>query len=353
MFAYEPLERQEVIKAVERKGPRRVPVSMAKWWGEGLAEQYGKRLEEFDKYPDDCVRVWVPMPGINPTPNGYHWDLGEKHLRTGQRGHDGGAATGWEWLDAYESHIPDTEADGIFDALLPIAEKAKKDDRYLILCWWGLFYEPIWGLRGMQNLLMDYYLFPDEIHRLHKARLKLYKGLLKRAAQEFEPDAFQASDDLGHQTQLMMNPDQFREFIKPYYTKLYGLSHELNMHTWLHTCGNVTDIMEDLIQSGLDMLHPVQKGAMDGEKVAAEWGDKISFWTGMDVQHALQQETPEGVRKEVRWMVDTFDGPDGGLVIASGNGIVSGTPIENIDAFLDESFSYGAKHRRGNAGELT
>jgi hypothetical protein len=63
MSVYEPLTREEVIKAVEHKGPARVPVSMARWWGEGLGDQYGDRLREFDKYPDDCVRLWIPMPG--------------------------------------------------------------------------------------------------------------------------------------------------------------------------------------------------------------------------------------------------------------------------------------------------
>ncbi|HNT35058.1 MAG TPA: uroporphyrinogen decarboxylase family protein [bacterium] len=346
MSILEALPKEEVIKAVERRNPIRVPVSMARWWGEGLHEQYGDRLSAFDKYPDDCCRIWFPQPGTTPRGDGYYWRLDEEHLRKSRMGHDAGAVTGWEWLDAYESEIPNFEAPGLFDPFMPIVEEARKRNQYLILCWWGLFYEPIWGLRGMENLLMDYYLHPEEIHRLHKARLAFYEGLIRRAAEEIAPDAFQSSDDLGHQTQLMMNPTQFREFIKPYYTSLYRLSHKLGMHTWLHTCGNVTDIMCDLIESGLDVVHPIQKGAMDGEQIAKDWGDKISFWAGMDVQHALQEETPEGVRREVRWMIDTYDGHKGGLIIAAGNGIVAGTPFDNIEAFLDESYRYGTEHRR-------
>jgi uroporphyrinogen-III decarboxylase len=192
---------------------------------------------------------------------------------------------------------------------------------------------------------MDYYLFPGEVHRLHKARCAFYEGMIRRAARELEPDAFQTSDDLGHQTQLMMNPGQFQEFIKPYYQQVFGLCRQLGMHSWLHTCGNITDIMGDLVDVGLDVVHPIQKGAMDGERIARDWGGRIAFWAGMDVQHALQEESPEGVRAEVRWMIDTYDRPDGGLILASGNGIVSGTPYENIDAYLDECFRYGIAHR--------
>ena len=346
MSVYEPLTREEVIKAVEHNGPARVPVSMARWWGEGLGDQYGDRLREFDKYPDDCVRLWIPMPGTQPRPDGYFWRLSAEHLSSARSGHDSGAMQGWEWLRTYESEIPNFDAPGTFDDLLPIAEQAKKDNRYLIVCWWGLFYEPIWGLRGMENLLMDYYLNPEEVHRLHKARLAFYEGIIRRAKRELEPDAFQTSDDLGHQTQLMMNPSQFREFIKPCYKSVYDLCHSLGMHTWMHTCGNITDIMGDLVEVGQDVVHPIQKGAMDGEAIARDWGGKIAFWAGMDVQHALQEETPEGVRAEVRWMIDTYDGPGGGLILAAGNGIVAGTPFENIEAYLDECFRYGAKHRK-------
>jgi uroporphyrinogen-III decarboxylase len=60
----------------------------------------------------------------------------------------------------------------------------------------------------------------------------------------------------------------------------------------------------------------------------------------------LQEKDPAGVREEVRFLIDTFDQSNGGMMIAAGNGIVSGTPFENITAFLDESATYGTKHRQ-------
>jgi hypothetical protein len=62
-------------------------------------------------------------------------------------------------------------------------------------------------------------------------------------------------------------------------------------------------------------------------------------------QHLIQEGTPEAIRAEVRHLIDTFDRPDGGMCIAAGNGIVSGTPFENIEAFLDECICYGQMHR--------
>jgi len=82
---------------------------------------------------------------------------------------------------------------------------------------------------------------------------------------------------------------------------------------------------------------------MDEKAVAEKYGDRLTFLAGIDVQHVLQEADPEGVRAEVRYVIDTFNRPSGGLCIAAGNGIVSGTPIENIEAFLDEAVNYGQK----------
>lgn len=67
----------------------------------------------------------------------------------------------------------------------------------------------------------------------------------------------------------------------------------------------------------------------------------------MDVQHTLPFGTPADVRKEVRFMIDTFDGPEGGCMITAGNGITPDVPMRNLLAFDDETYSYGIEHRKG------
>jgi uroporphyrinogen decarboxylase len=198
----------------------------------------------------------------------------------------------------------------------------------------------------MQNLLMDYYLEPGNIHRLHDALCSLYCDYIEHAIHVLQPDGFWTSDDLGHQTQLFMRPEIFREHIKPYYTRVGQCLRQHRVHWWLHSCGNNTDILADLIDAGLDVFHPVQKGTMDEISAARDYGEQLTFLVGIDVQHTLQECDPEGVRHEVRFLIDTFDRPGGGMCIAAGNGIVAGTPIENIEAFLNESVRYGTAHRQ-------
>lgn len=120
---------------------------------------------------------------------------------------------------------------------------------------------------------------------------------------------------------------------------------EHRLHWWLHSCGNNTEVLGDLAEAGVNVFHPVQKGTMDEVAVSQEFGDRLTFLAGLEVQHVLQEQDAEGVREEVRFLIDTFDQPGGGMCIGAGNGIVSGAPFENIEAFLDEAVRYGIAHR--------
>jgi len=335
---WEPLLRGEVIKAIERNYPCRIPMIQAKWWGEGLVEQYGDRLEALDRYPQDAEFLWIDPLDYDKMGLSWYLELNGAHDSRI-------VLDDWAKLDEFIEKMPDPEKDPQLQALIPLAEKAHREDRYLLFSWWRLFFERPWGIRGMTNLLLDYHLEAENIHRLYAALCDLYIRYLEVAVREFNPDGFWTSDDLGHQTQLFMKQETFREFLKPYYLRLGNWLKVNDLHWWLHSCGNNTEILPDLIEAGVDVFHPVQKGTMDEVSVARQFGDKITFLAGFDVQHILQEATPEEVRAEVRWLVDTFDRPEGGMCIAAGNGIVKGTPFDNIEAFLDEAVRYGGEHR--------
>ncbi len=232
-------------------------------------------------------------------------------------------------------------------ALVEKAEMAHASERYALYGFWSLFFERPWKLRGMENLMCDYYEEPEKVHRLHDALAQSYCKYIAYAGKVLKPEGFWSSDDLGHQTGPMMSPAIFHEFMFPYYVRVAKAAHDNGMHFWLHSCGNNTPLLPDLVEAGLDIFHPVQKHTMIEKEVAERYGDRLTFLAGIDVQHALQEMTPDGVRCEVQFLIDTFDRPDGGMLIAAGNGIVSGTPFENIEAFLDEAVGYGIQHRQG------
>ncbi len=334
------LSRDQVRAAIRFQNPSRPPRAFTKWWGEGLHDQYGDALAQFDKYEEDVVWVGFPCPSYTPRDDGFYWRLPAiDHAKN--VGLDARAVLpSWDDLPALLENLPDTDAPGLFDVEKQIAEAAHAEGKYVLIQHWYFMFERIWDMRGMQNLLMDYYDYPEEVHALHRAVADTEKKLLLRAIREVKPDGYMISDDLGGQKSLMMSPATFREFIKPYYKETWGIARENDVDVWLHSCGNITEIIGDLIECGLSVLHPIQKHTMDWDAVAEEWKGKIAFWVGMDVQDTLINGTPEDVRREVRLMRDTFESPEGGFLYAAGNGIVRGTPLENIEAFLNEIITY-------------
>jgi uroporphyrinogen-III decarboxylase len=226
-----------------------------------------------------------------------------------------------------------------------MAKWANEQDRYFLFGWWRLFFERPWEIRGMMNLLTDYVRFPEMVHKLNNALCETYLAYLQHALNELKFDGFWTSDDLGHQRQLFISPKMFRLFLKPHYARIGALLHEHGIHWWLHSCGNNFGIMGDLAEAGVDVFHPVQKHTMDEKAVANQFGDRLTFLSGFDVQQILFKGTPEEVRAEVRYLIDTFDRPDGGMCMAAGNGILPCTPVVNIDAFLDEALVYGERKR--------
>ena len=335
----EPMTREDVVKAVERKNPSRIPLVNAKWWGEGLHEQYGERLKELDRYPEDVVWLWMGNP-VDPGRMNLPWTY-----RTGGALDTSCVLNDWAKLDDFIARLPVPENDPAFASLAEAAEAARSRNRYVIFAWWNLFFERPWGLRGMENLMCDYYAEQENVHKLHSAMCDTYCAYIETACRVLKPDGFWTSDDLGHQTGPMMSPDIFRDLLFPYYTRVGNKLKESHMHFWLHSCGDNAPLLPHLIESGVTVFHPVQKHTMNEVRIAEEFGGRITFLAGIDVQHTLQEKDPQGVREEVRFLIDTFDRRNGGMGIAAGNGIVAGTPFENIEAFLDEAVTYGKHHR--------
>ena len=337
---FEPLLREEVIKAVEGGNPARIPLVRAKWWGEGLTDQYGNRLDALSVYPEDVVQLFMPNP-VDPNKMDLSWEW------RSEGAHDSRVVIDeWSKLDEFIEKLPDPRNDPDLQRMSAAAATAKRDGLYTMLSWWGFFFERPWSIRGMANLMTDYYLEPESIHKLHEAMSSTYIAYIEESIELFAPDAFFTSDDLGHQTGPMMSPEIFHQMLYPYYTKIGDVLSQNHMHFWLHSCGDNSLLLRDLIDAGVDVFHPVQKHTMDEVEIEKSFGGEITFLAGIDVQHTLQEKDPKGVREEVRFIIDTFDRPEGRMCIGAGNGIVAGTPLANIEAFLDEALRYGAEHRQ-------
>lgn len=335
----EPYSKDEVRAVVERRGGRGVPLAFHKWWGEGTFEKYGGQLDQITAdIPDDVPTVTYTTPGefVSHTndPN-YRWAFSGSPQYVSASLDARILLPDLRDLDAYLSEFPDPLSQpGIFDSARQYVQA--NPDRYILGHWWYLYYERLWAIRGMQNVLMDFLDHPAELKRLGRALLDYHVKAIRSLA-ACGVDGIFTSDDLGSQRALMMSPKIFRQILKPLYAELIAEIHSLGMHFWLHTCGNVLSIIDDFIDIGLDVIHPIQAHTMEYNEVAERFGGKISFLIGIDVQRLLPEGSPEEIRQGIHDVVRTFQRSDGGLMLAAGNGIMPETSLENIRTFLVES----------------
>jgi uroporphyrinogen decarboxylase len=339
----EPLTKEDVVKAIERKGGSKIPLAFHKWWGNGLEAKYGSALTEMAAdFPDDIFTVFYDTPGEHLSPNGnpsYRWGYRDDYqsFTAHSIGEQYELLPDWDEFDLFIQDFPDPNEQGNFDPVQRELQTA--GNRYKLGCWWRLFHERFWSIRGMENVMLDYYLNMDKLKKLGYLLLDYYKVIVDRFA-TFGFDGIFTSDDLGHQRGLMMSPQTFEELYLPLYVEIITYVHQKGLHFFLHSCGDNTKLMDYLIQAGLDVFHPVQKGCMNEVETVKTFGGKISFLAGVDVQHLLPEGTVAEVRKGVRELIDIFYKPEGGLLLAAGNGIMPDTPLENIEAMLEEMATY-------------
>ncbi|MBW7995853.1 MAG: hypothetical protein FVQ81_04620 [Candidatus Glassbacteria bacterium] len=195
-------------------------------------------------------------------------------------------------------------------------------------------FERAWTLRGLENLLMDMVERPAFVHELLDAILEWNLKIIEGTAR-YDIDAILFGDDWGQQHGLIMGPEMWREFFKPRAAAEYKACKEAGMHVMIHSCGDVSEIMGELIEIGVEMFNPFQPEVMDIVEIKRRHGDRMSFFGGMSTQRTLPGATAEGVREKTRWLCDTI-GRDGGYVFSPAHDVPKDVPAENMAAMVEE-----------------
>lgn len=199
-------------------------------------------------------------------------------------------------------------------------------------------------LRGFQDWFMDIAADQKLISALFDAVLEASLAMCRVILEEVgsEVDVLMASDDLGLQGGLMISPEAYRRLIKPRHRQYFQLMRELSpAKIFFHTCGSVADIIEDLIEIGVDVLHPVQVSAagMEPKVLKAKYGERLAFWGAIDTQRVLPLGTTEDVRAEVERRIEEL-GAGGGYVLGAVHNIQPDVPVENILAMYEHARTY-------------
>jgi len=201
-------------------------------------------------------------------------------------------------------------------------------------------------LRGLGQWLEDLAAEPELTGDLLDCTLKYQMDLTMDALSEcdFDPDIVHFGDDLGMQSCLMFSPETYREIIKPRQAKLFRqVKSNTRAKILYHSCGCNYDILDDLIEIGMDALNPVQTNAknMQAEKLKKEFGDRLTFWGAIDTHSPHIGSDPSGMENEVRNVINAL-APGGGFILNPIHNIQPDITPENIVALFDSAARYGS-----------
>lgn len=204
------------------------------------------------------------------------------------------------------------------------------------------------GIREVAEWYMSTLSRYDYVWAVFEKQCEIALGNLERLAAAIGDNvqaAFNTGTDFGTQCGTFISPQAYRDLYQPFHKQINGFIHKhTNWKSFIHSCGSVVNLIPDFIESGFDILNPVQCSAagMDPRMLKREFGKDLVFWGGgADTQKILPFGTPEEVYAHVRERIDVFN-KDGGFVFDSIHNVQGNTPVENMVAMVKAIQDSGA-----------
>jgi uroporphyrinogen decarboxylase len=226
--------------------------------------------------------------------------------------------------------FPDPLADLHFSDIPGLVEKYP--DRFRLFEIGFSMYERAWTLRGMEALLMDLVINPDFVHELMGAICDYNIKQIKHAL-NYDIDAVKLGDDWGQQRGLIMGQESWNEFIRPYLARIFKVIKDAGKYVFIHSCGDVDELFDPLVEIGLDNFNPFQPEVMDIYELLPAYRGRLSFHGGLSTQRILPYGSVNDVIEESGKLLEL--GSAGGYIFAPSHDVEGDVPLENILAFVD------------------
>ncbi|OGV57633.1 MAG: hypothetical protein A2X49_17375 [Lentisphaerae bacterium GWF2_52_8] len=238
-----------------------------------------------------------------------------------------------DWADFDKLLIPAVNAPHRWQG---IEEARKKSEDKFVMASGLSIYERAHFIRGLENTWTDIYEYPQELEDLLDILVEMNIQAIKHY-KDFQPDGYMFWDDWGLQDKLMISPEKWRELWKPRYARIYTAAHEAGMLTFLHSCGHIVEILDDLIEAGLDVIQMDQQENMGLDLLSKRFAGRIAFWCPVDIQNTMCRGSLDEIRRYCHLLCEKLGGPRGGFIAGYyGDPTGAGHSKEAIDTMCQE-----------------
>lgn len=213
------------------------------------------------------------------------------------------------------------------------ADIDKFQDKMVFTGMWSCFFHQVADFFGMENYFIKMYEEPKIVEAVTERVVDWYVASNEKFFQRLgdRADVLFFGNDFGTQLDLFISPEMFRKFVLPGFKRIIEVGKKYNKKILLHSCGSIYRIIPDLIEAGVDAIHPIQAAAVGmSAKDLAQYKNDIAFVGGIDAQSFFVNATPDEISREVD-RVRSILGPN--IVISpSHERILPNVPVENLRA---------------------
>lgn len=260
-------------------------------------------------FPDMGGKWWLGGGGYDEW--GCFWEVDPAHNDMGQVKN-----IILDNLDDYLSvNVPDALNPERYFHWPEILERAKKEGKYVICCNGPFLFERAHFLHGFENTLMDIMTAPDAMKKFLQYIAKYHFDTIKYINDNFpgKVHGYRGTDDWGTQNSSLISPEVFAELFSPLYAEIFQKIHAAGMDTWMHSCGQILDIIPLLIDAKLDVINLMQPNVFPIKNLANFKG-KICFEICADAQNSLLIGNEDTLSSEIQELLNSCCTDKGGYI---------------------------------------
>jgi uroporphyrinogen decarboxylase len=192
---------------------------------------------------------------------------------------------------------------------------------------------------GMEDFMLACYEDRDFIEEIMEVSIEYWVMFSKKVVEE-GIDAFSIGDDIAFKTGLFIPPKLFREIWVPRMARFLAPAKEAGLPVQFHSDGKIDEIIDDLVEIGVDSINPMDPYCIDYTDYKKRYGNRVALSGNIDVEFPLAKGTPEDVEKDVKKHMDVLK-PGYGYIAGSSHSIVNYIPYENFVAMINAIHKYG------------